>query len=261
MSGVRLRVPAGGRREGAVKLRLGGKKIRSSISLGKNSVAKFLIDYSGNSGECETIVSLGKGARLEMTEIKAMKGAATFITKVACGEGASFSGSVSLLGGKIREKKEIALSGKGADAEISEILCAGKGDSFAQETILNHSARETKARAVSRTIVANGGSAVCRGLVKISKAAQKTDSFLSSGALLLDSASKCALLPSLEIEADDVKAGHSASSAPIDSEKVFYLTSKGIGEKAARKMIALGFLSAPDGMKIEEKLERMTNEH
>jgi len=48
--------------------------------------------------------------------------------------------------------------------------------------------------------------------------------------------------PGLEIEADDVRCTHGATSGQIEQEELFYLMSRGISRRAAQKLIVHGFL-------------------
>ena len=49
-------------------------------------------------------------------------------------------------------------------------------------------------------------------------------------------------MPGLEIEADDVRCTHGATSGQIEEEELFYLLSRGIPLKDAQRLIVHGFL-------------------
>ena len=61
--------------------------------------------------------------------------------------------------------------------------------------------------------------------------------------LLLDKKSGATAEPELEIEANRVKASHSASVGKIDDEQLFYLRSRGIEETKAKNIIVNGFIN------------------
>ena len=48
-------------------------------------------------------------------------------------------------------------------------------------------------------------------------------------------------LPGLEIEANDVRCTHGATSARIDADQLYYLRSRGIPEKRANELLVFGF--------------------
>jgi len=59
-------------------------------------------------------------------------------------------------------------------------------------------------------------------------------------------------LPGLEIQANDVRCTHGATSSRIDPEQEFYLQSRGIDKEMADELLTFGF--------FEEVLNRLENE-
>ena len=51
-------------------------------------------------------------------------------------------------------------------------------------------------------------------------------------------------IPSLEIDANDVKASHGATLGKPDEEEIFYLMSRGLKRRNAEMQVILGFFSA-----------------
>ena len=64
---------------------------------------------------------------------------------------------------------------------------------------------------------------------------------LGVGNLLLSDEAEATALPGLEINADQVKCSHGATSGPQSDEEVYYLRSRGLREDSARQLLALGF--------------------
>ena len=116
-----------------------------------------------------------------------------------------------------------------------------------------HDARNTTSRIHSRGIVKKNQSTVAHATIVIPKHAQLSDSYVSQDFLLLDSSASIDATPSLEIEADDVKAAHAATISPLNQEQIFYMTSKGVSEKDAKDMIIEGFLRLPEGYKWQKQ--------
>ncbi len=72
---------------------------------------------------------------------------------------------------------------------------------------------------------------------------ENADANIEEKIILFDEA-KGKSLPVLRVETDQVKsAGHGASIAPVDKEKVLYFQSRGVNKKEAEKLIKAGFLS------------------
>ena len=59
-------------------------------------------------------------------------------------------------------------------------------------------------------------------------------------------------LPGLEIQANDVRCTHGATSSRIEPEQEFYLESRGIPPKQAHELLVFGF--------FEEVLAKLDNE-
>ncbi len=83
------------------------------------------------------------------------------------------------------------------------------------------------------------------GRVVIKNTAIKTESNLHEKILLLGEKSVCNAKPILQIDTDDVKANHSASTGRISQEDLFYMRSRGLSEQEAEKLIKQGLLLAP----------------
>jgi Fe-S cluster assembly protein SufD len=60
--------------------------------------------------------------------------------------------------------------------------------------------------------------------------------------LLLSDEAEATSAPGLEIEADDVRCTHGATTGQIDEEELFYLLSRGIPRNEAQKLFVDGFL-------------------
>ena len=70
---------------------------------------------------------------------------------------------------------------------------------------------------------------------------ENTDSKLSLNSLEINS-KKTRLIPILEVRKSNVKVSHSALSHKIMPKKLFYLTSKGISEKDAKRIIIKSYI-------------------
>ncbi len=138
----------------------------------------------------------------------------------------------------------IRLAGEGAEVQVDEIFLSGNVHS---NLMIIHDAMRTKSRVNARGIAGKAQKVMSHAKVVIPKHALLSDSFVSQHFLLLDESAEAEAIPSLEIEADEVKASHSATVSPLDAEKIFYLTSRGVPESEAKKLIIEGFLKLPKG--------------
>lgn len=94
-----------------------------------------------------------------------------------------------------------------------------------------------------KVVVEDGGELQAKGRLKIGKKVKDIDVFLRYKVLLLGGNAKATVEPELEIESNEIKAGHAASIGRVDEEQLFYLMSRGINQKEAVKLIVEAFLN------------------
>lgn len=137
----------------------------------------------------------------------------------------------------------LQLNKEGSNLEWLGIIDAKIPGEYNLNLVMTHFVPNTFGRVMVKGVASNGAKVKVKGLIKINKEAQNTDSFLSMKILLLDKLSGATAEPELEIEANRVKASHAASVGKIDEEQLFYLKSRGIDENEAKNIIVNGFLS------------------
>lgn len=159
------------------------------------------------------------------------------------------------------------LEGKESSLNFVALILAKDENAFPFETISNHNTTNTHAACYVRSAMFDKSSIDYKGMLVIPKTSQITDSYLSHDSLMLSDKAKVTTIPSLEIEADDVSAGHAATIGRVDDELLFYLASRGIDKEQAKDMLIRGFIEADidkidseEGRKlvleeVQEKLE------
>jgi Fe-S cluster assembly protein SufD len=144
--------------------------------------------------------------------------------------------------GKVR--METKLAGPGSEARVTGGYAGGPGQHLDFDTLQEHAAPNTNSDLAFRGVLAAGSTAVWRGMIKVDPGAQQTDAFQESRNLLLSTEAHADAIPGLEILADDVRCTHAAAIAQVDRDQLFYLTSRGLGEAAAKSLIIEGFLES-----------------
>jgi Fe-S cluster assembly protein SufD len=140
-------------------------------------------------------------------------------------------------------KEELDLEKTGESKELIIIFIAQGKDVINLETITRHNSINTKGNVWVRGVVMDGAEVKIRGVIKVDKGADKTESFLRQNVLILSDRARADVRPILEIEADDVKASHAATVGRIDKEELFYLTSRGLPIVEAKQLIVEGFFN------------------
>ena len=107
---------------------------------------------------------------------------------------------------------------------------------------INHLVENNKSYQLVKSVLEKKSKAVYQGKIFVSSEAQKTDGYQLSNAILLSENSEFNAKPELEIYADDVKCSHGSSSGSLDDNSIFYLMSRGLNYKEAKKLLINGFL-------------------
>jgi Fe-S cluster assembly protein SufD len=95
-------------------------------------------------------------------------------------------------------------------------------------------------------------------MINIEHGAQGTNSDLRDAVLHLSPKARSDSIPGLEIDANEVKAGHGSTSGQIDEEQLFYLRARGLSRTEATRMIVLGFFaSIVERVPIDEVRDRV----
>ncbi len=160
-------------------------------------------------------------------------------------------------GNKVSKLEQTAeLSGTGARYnELFVDLASGR--SHVDVTFdMRHLAPRTFSRIDARGVVRDRAYSLHHGLIKVAEQARGADTYFKSGHLLLTHTGRADGIPKLEIETDDVKAGHGHTLSDVDQEAIYYLMSRGIPAEEAEQMYVDGFL-APLYQRFTELSELM----
>ena len=157
-----------------------------------------------------------------------------------------------------KERMLNSLEGKGAEAYDLHVF-VGKSGRLDIDATLRHAAEDTKGDVTVRGVVYDKAFADLDGMIKVEKGARGSESFIAEHVLLLSKDAHARAEPKLEIENNDVSSSHAASVAPIDPAKIFYLTSRGINEEDAKKLIVEGFMESAIDKVVEEEARKLVS--
>lgn len=188
---------------------------------------------------------VGKNANLELVTLQTMSKANIHISnrKAFVERDGRINWYIGAFGSSLsRYKVDNILKGEGAYAEHSDIIFGNKNQAFDVTADLTHLAPTTKGRVLTKSVLKDTAKSLFKGMIKISKNAKASESYLAGHAILLDKGAKSDAIPGLEIETNEVKATHSASVAQLDEDQLFYLMSRCFSKSAAIRIIVDGFL-------------------
>ena len=112
---------------------------------------------------------------------------------------------------------------------------------FDQRTLQIHQAPNTSSNLLYKNALLDQAKTIFSGLIVVDPDAQQTDAYQSNRNLMLSDEAEANSLPGLEIQANDVRCTHGATSARIDREQEFYLESRGITPALAQELLVFGF--------------------
>jgi Fe-S cluster assembly protein SufD len=146
------------------------------------------------------------------------------------------------LGGRLTKTYyDSLLPGNGSNMEFNGIYFLEGRQHLDIDTLMHHIGLATGGDLLLHGAGKGRSRSVFTGLIKIDPTAQQTNSYLKNENMLLERSARADSIPSLEIEANDVRASHGATIGKIDEEYIFYLMSRGIPRNTAVRMVVEGF--------------------
>jgi len=142
----------------------------------------------------------------------------------------------------IKNEINCNLNGKYASAFVNGVFILNETKHHEIKTNINHLIENTKSYQLIKGVLEDKSKAVYQGKIFVNSKAQKTDGYQLSKAVLLNENTEFNAKPELEIYADDVKCSHGSASGNLNEESIFYLKSRGLNYKEAKKLLINGFL-------------------
>jgi Fe-S cluster assembly protein SufD len=160
--------------------------------------------------------------------------------------------TLTLDGALVRNNLNIDVVGQNCDTNLNGVYLTMGNQHVDNHSIVDHRVPNCESNELYKGVMDDKSTAVFNGKVFVRKDAQKINAFQSNGNVLLSDNATVNSKPELEIYADDVKCSHGSTTGQLDEEAVFYLRSRGISEKAARKLMISAF--------VGDALEKIENE-
>lgn len=139
---------------------------------------------------------------------------------------------------------DITMKKEGVSAEFLGIFSLKNKDEVELTTQSIHKVPNTSCMVNVKGALFDSAKSNYIGKIIIEKGAQQTASYLEDNVLILGDNVSNNAQPILEIEANDVKASHGATTGRIDKDQIYYLMSRGLSEKEAEETILEGFFEA-----------------
>ena len=219
------------------------------IVLGEGASAA-LLEETASAGEGAGLhlgaveLILGRGAELRYVQLQNWNGKTFHIAHQAgrVATDALLQWTVGGLGSQLAHAhQDINLEGRSSRAEVNGVTFATGRQQISYYTQQNHRAYDTRSDLLYKTVLRDRAQAVWRGMIRVEPEAQRTDGYQRCDSLMLSDTARSDSIPGLEIEADDVRCTHGATTGQVDAEQLFYCMARGLTRFEAMHIIVEGF--------------------
>ena len=163
--------------------------------------------------------------------------------------------------GQARNDVRVRLDAEGAHCELHGLINLHDEQIADDHTCVQHLQPHTTSVEHYKAVLDGHSRGAFAGVVIVAPDAQQTNSQQSSRNLLLSDHALMNTKPELQILADDVKCSHGATIGQLDADALFYLRSRGIGEKEAIRILTHAFGRAVvDQLPLESLREALTQQ-
>ena len=239
---------------------------RLLVILEENSSASLLIcDHS--SMEKQTLstqvmeVFLGRGAQFNLYELEETSHSNTRLGHLFVRQEADsvFNHSnITLTNGFTRNSVNVALEGRGAEANVNGLAIGDKEQHIDNRTLVDHKTSDCNSTELYKYILDEHSTGVFAGKMLIRPDAQHTNSQQTNRNLCLTNDAHMYAQPQLEIYADDVKCSHGSTVGQLDENALFYMQQRGIPADEARHLLMYAFAGEViENIRIEALRDRL----
>ncbi len=219
------------------------------VRVGAHSTATVVVRYQGSATFADNVeIVLDDGARLTYVTLQDWADDAVHHStqRAVVGRDASLKHVAVTFGGSVvRHDTTATYDGAGGEVEMLGLYFADAGQHIEHRLFVDHNAPKTRSRVTYKgALQGQRAHTVWIGNVLIRKEAEGIDTYEENRNLVLTDGCQADSVPNLEIETGEiVGAGHASATGRFDDEQLFYLRSRGIDEKEARRLVVHGFFN------------------
>lgn len=151
------------------------------------------------------------------------------------------SHNISTGGRLLRNDIFMLLDGEGSECDLNGLYVGHGRQHMDNYTYIDHKSPGATSREWYKGVLDDEARGIFNGHVMVRQDAQQSDAQQGNHSLLLSEDAEADSRPQLEIYADDVKCSHGSTVGQLDPEALFYLRSRGMSERYARRMLVAAF--------------------
>ena len=222
------------------------------VVLGEGAEATVLTETAGGGAagtagglHCGgTEIVVGKGGFLRMVNLQNWNTGVWHFArqKAVVHENGRLQWTLGALGSRLSQvAQDVALVGRNAVGQVNGVMFTEGRQHLVYNTLQHHEAPSCRSDLLYKGALQDRSRLVWRGMIKVDKVAQKTDGYQRNDNLMLSDEARADSIPGLEIEADDVRCTHGATSGRVDAEQIFYAQARGLSADEAARLVVAGF--------------------
>ncbi len=191
-----------------------------------------------------TEIVVGDGARLDYHRVQRESDRAYQVAATQSHQGRDSTLNLHFVafgGALARHDIGAVMAGPGGTLILNGLYLLAGAQHADHHTTIDHAADHCASHEYFNGVLDGKSRGVFTGRIIVRPGAQKTDSKQTNNNLLLSTDAHADSQPQLEIYADDVKCTHGSTVGPLDPRALFYLRSRGVGEREARRILTYGF--------------------
>ena len=168
--------------------------------------------------------------------------------------------TLSLHGGLIRNSVYAKLNGENCENNTNALFLVDNKQHMSFFTDIQHAKPHCLSNQLVKGILKDDATGAFNGKIYVDEYAIKTQAYQTNNNILLSENAKMNSKPQLEIYNDDVKCSHGATVGQLDTEALFYIRSRGIGDAEAKHLLMYAFANdVIRNIKLEPLRDRIIN--
>ncbi len=189
---------------------------------------------------------VGDGAKLNYVAVQEWSRDATafHLNSTTVGRDATCLGMQVNLGGRfVRGESYSRMVAEGARSDMLSVNIASGEQMIDQRTFQDHAKPQASSDLLYQNALTGKSRTIFSGVIRVEPGAHGTDAYQKVRNIVLSDEAEANSMPGLEIEADDVRCTHGATTSQVDDRELFYLLARGIRPEAAQQLLVMGFFN------------------
>ena len=219
------------------------------LDIGQGSQGTIILSHTGQARLAEGVeVNVADGADIVLVSIQDWDDSSAHAVnfRMRVGRDAHVKHIVVSLGGSVvRVSTSLDYAAPGGEAELLGAYFAHEHQHLEHRLFVDHNQPHTRSHAVYKgALQGESAHSVWVGDVLIRPVAEGINTYELNRNLVLTPGAQADSVPNLEIETGNIEgAGHASATGRFDDDQLFYLRSRGIPEKEARRLVVIGFFA------------------